>query len=247
MKYKIILILAIFLGSTSIVTTSGVVAVNAAECSSEDPCGVWAMLDPQGTVTNIIVCQPSVCGGGSWAGQKVVPQVAANPVTHDTHGIGGYWGTYDSESKEFTVDRSGPNDSQSLGSSTRMEESADGVNVEVTTTNSAKTFKYEDTLKTLNDFNSFGEPINGWNQNYLKDKSLPDSSNASIKVTKQYIENEITQMKEEYVQLLKRMTESELEQNMQSENKTLILENFSTVVRLLGVWIKQSKIELNTL
>ena len=43
------------------------------------------------------------------------------------------------------------------------------------------------------------------------------------------------------------MTESELEQNMQSENKTLILENFSTVVRLLGVWIKQSKIELNTL
>ena len=49
------------------------------------------------------------------------------------------------------------------------------------------------------------------------------------------------------VQLLKRMTESELEQNMQSENKTLILENFSTVVRLLGVWIKQSKIELNTL
>jgi hypothetical protein len=68
---------------------------SASECSAADPCGVWSMLDANGTITNNIVCQPSVCGGGEWAGQRVVPQAAPNPVTHDTTGRGGYWGTYD--------------------------------------------------------------------------------------------------------------------------------------------------------
>jgi len=59
---------------------------NAGECSAEDPCHTYAMVNNAGVVTNIIVCQPSVCGSGTFAGVKVVPQVAANPVTHQSQG-----------------------------------------------------------------------------------------------------------------------------------------------------------------
>lgn len=51
----------------------------AGECSAEDPCQTYAMVDGNGVVTNIIVCQPSVCGSGTFAGSRVVPQVAASP------------------------------------------------------------------------------------------------------------------------------------------------------------------------
>jgi hypothetical protein len=54
---------------------------NAGECSAADPCGTWAVI-VNGTVVNTIVCQPSVCGSGTFNGQKVVFQVPANPVTH---------------------------------------------------------------------------------------------------------------------------------------------------------------------
>ncbi|CAB4158086.1 hypothetical protein UFOVP694_154 [uncultured Caudovirales phage] len=61
---------------------------NAGECSVEDPCQTYAVVSGN-TVTNIIVCQPSVCGSGFFAGQKVVPQVAADT---DGQNRGGYWG-----------------------------------------------------------------------------------------------------------------------------------------------------------
>jgi hypothetical protein len=44
------------------------------------------MVDASGAVTNTIVCQPSVCGSGSFAGSRVVPQVAANPETGENQG-----------------------------------------------------------------------------------------------------------------------------------------------------------------
>jgi hypothetical protein len=84
--------------------------VQAGECSAADPCQTYAMLDNAGTVTNIIVCQPSVCGGGEWAGQRVVAQVAADPVTHQNQG--GFLGTPDAPVKEsggnFTITNTAP-------------------------------------------------------------------------------------------------------------------------------------------
>ena len=59
---------------------------SAGECSVEDPCQTYAMVDASGAVTNTIVCQPSVCGSGSFAGSRVVPQVAANPQTGENQG-----------------------------------------------------------------------------------------------------------------------------------------------------------------
>jgi hypothetical protein len=223
-----------------------------AQCTASDPCGTWAMLDPQGTVTNIIVCQASVCGGGTWAGQTVVPQVAPNPVTNDTTGTGGYWGTYDSNTREFTVDRNGPNQtpaSTQTNSETRTETNPDGAvtsttTIEATTPLVAKTFKYEDTVKDASEFDDKGQPINGWDQRHLKDKELPANSPATVKVTKAYIEDELEKFKSESMTLAQRMTEGELTDAAKAESKTLIIENIMSVVRLLNTWIKVVKEEI---
>ena len=248
MKKKIVisLVFAIF----SAVITSAPQAI-ASECSAGDPCGTWAMLDSQGVVTNIIVCQASVCGGGTWAGQTVVPQVAPNPVTNQSQG--GYWGTYDSSTKEFTVDRSGPNQTPAAtqtNTETRVETNTDGAvtsttSIEATTPFVAKTFKYDDTIKNSSEFDEKGQPINGWDQRYLKDKELPTNSPATVKVTKAYIENELEQLKSESMTLAQRMTEGELSDAAKTENKTLILENIVSVVRLLNTWMKVVKLTLD--
>ena len=239
------LAIALNLVVLSAVITSSPQAI-ASECSAGDPCGTWAMLDSQGVITNVIVCQASVCGGGTWDGQRVVPQLAANPVTHDTTGIGSHWGTYDSNTKEFTVDRNGPNQtpaSTQTNSGTRTETNSDGVvtsttTIEATTPFVAKTFKYEDTVKDASKFDEKGQPIDGWDQRYLKDKELPANSPATIKVTKAYVENELEQLKSESMTLAQRMTEVELTDAAKAENKTLIIENIMSVVRLLNSWMK---------
>jgi hypothetical protein len=238
------LIISLLIALITAVITSSPQAI--AQCTASDPCGTWAMLDPQGTVTNIIVCQASVCGGGTWAGQTVVPQVAPNPVTNDTTGTGGYWGTYDSNTKEFTVDRNGPNQtpaSTQTNSETRTETDPDGAvtsttTIEATTPLVAKTFKYEDTVKDASEFDDKGQPINGWDQRYLKDKELPANSPATVKVTKAYIEDELEKFKSESLTLAQRMTEGELTDAAKAETKTLIIENIMSVVRLLNSWIK---------
>lgn len=247
MKKKIAIALNLVI--LSAVITSAPQAI-ASECSPGDPCGTWAMLDSQGVVTNIIVCQASVCGGGTWAGQTVVPQVAPNPVTNQSQG--GYWGTYDSSTKEFTVDRSGPNQipaQTQTNTETRVETNSEGAvasttTIETTSPAVAKTFKYEDTIKNTNDFDKSGQPINGWDQKYLKDKELSNSSPANIKVVKEYIEDEMAKIKSESMTLVNRMTEVELTEVAKAENKTLIIENIMSVVRLLNSWIKVVKGEI---
>ena len=82
---------------------------SAGECSTEDPCQTYAVVEG-GTVTNIIVCQPSVCGSGTFNGKQVVLQRPADPVTNQSQG--GYLGspnnpvTYNSEQKTFTQNES---------------------------------------------------------------------------------------------------------------------------------------------
>ena len=71
---------------------------NSAPCTENDPCQTWAMVNDSGLVTNIIVCQPSVCGSGEFAGTRVVLQVPADPVTHQSQG--GYFGGSDPQSPQ---------------------------------------------------------------------------------------------------------------------------------------------------
>jgi hypothetical protein len=90
---------------TSIALTIGALAfvsapAYAGECSAEDPCHTYAMVDGSGLVTNIIVCQPSVCGSGMFAGSRVVLQVVANPTTHLSQG--GVFGGTENVDKRVT-------------------------------------------------------------------------------------------------------------------------------------------------
>jgi len=97
MKIKsIVSSVAIILGALTFISAPAY----AGECSAEDPCHTYAMVDGSGLVTNIIVCQPSVCGSGMFAGSRVVLQVVANPVTHQNQG--GIFGGTDNIDKRVT-------------------------------------------------------------------------------------------------------------------------------------------------
>jgi hypothetical protein len=65
-----------------------------------------------------------------------------------------------------------------------------------------------------------------------------------VKVTKAYIENELEQLKSESMTLAQRVTEGELTDAAKAENKTLIVENIVSVVRLLNTWMKIVKQEV---
>jgi hypothetical protein len=105
MRNKLLILVFALIASTMSVFIPS--QANASECTAENPCGTWAMLDNDGRVTNIIVCQPSVCGSGTFAGVRVVLQVPANPTTHTSQG--GYYNpdpekavTYNEQSNTFS-------------------------------------------------------------------------------------------------------------------------------------------------
>ena len=80
--------------ASSLVFIAVPVSANAGDCTAADPCMTYAEVDSSGNVTNVIVCQPSVCGpngqfGGTLNGNRLVPQAAANPQTNDTRGTKG--------------------------------------------------------------------------------------------------------------------------------------------------------------
>jgi hypothetical protein len=80
MKIKVIL------GSLAMIATSVVFVsmtpANAGECTAEDPCQTYALVNDAGYVYNTIVCQPSECGSGYFGREKVVLQIPANPQTN---------------------------------------------------------------------------------------------------------------------------------------------------------------------
>jgi hypothetical protein len=190
---------------------------NASECSAADPCGVWSMLDSNGTITNNIVCQASVCGGGEWAGQRVVPQSAPNPVTNDTTGRGGYWGTYDEATKTFTVDRSGPNETPNRAIT--QTEIIDGVTVEVSHPSNAHTFTYEDTVQAGQEYNP----------NFLKEVDLPFNSPASISAKSDSVD--------ESIYFANRKTAMEVEGAITEANLGFLRDNIRIVIAKLQNWL----------
>ena len=106
---------------------------SAGECSVEDPCQTYAIMDGN-TVANIIVCQPSVCGSGFIGGKKVIPQVAADSTGENR---GGYRGT--ESNGTFTISQSDPVNTR--------EEIIDEVKFSVTMQGELKsTMTFEDTV-----------------------------------------------------------------------------------------------------
>ena len=211
----------------TVLTVSSLIIVSSMANASADP--TYAVVDANGNVTNIIVCG-SACASGEFGGNKVVLQVAADPVTGENRG--GYWQgpgttTYDSNTGVFTMNSPQP------VTNSATETDANGNKISSTVTiDSGKSVSFT------------AQDVSGSTPK-LTDLGYRDSTGATVKVTKQYIQDELAQSKSESMTLVNRMTEGELTEVAKAENKTLIIENITSVVRLLNTWIKSVMEKIN--
>jgi hypothetical protein len=217
---KSLLVFTILISMLSVVNVS---QANAGDCSESDPCGSWAMLDTQGVVTNVIVCQASVCGSGTWAGQTVVPQVAPNPVTNDTQGIGSYIGNADQGTQvtysggTFTIienTRINNKFTETQGDNSTTSE----VNIPI----SSRSFTYEDTIGK-----SYGNVE-------MSPVIFNENAETTVKVTETNLINTIS----ESVNFYERKTTQEVEEVFVNNNLNLLLSKIQTLIFLLGSWVK---------
>jgi hypothetical protein len=182
--------------------------------ANADP--TYAVLDSNGKVTNVIVCG-SACEGGTFGGQTVVLQIAADPVTNENRG--GVWQgpnttTYSNDGV-FTVNHIGP--------VTRTEIELDDQNVEtissVTVNSTAQSFSYTETLSYDIDWSKV-----------LKDSVPTINTGAKISVLK---DNEF-----ELLDFEKSKTKEEILQSAAMKNLKLISSKIKTLLNLLGSWVK---------
>jgi hypothetical protein len=216
---KTLLVFAILTSMLSVVNIS---QANA-DCSANNPCGTWAVLDNQGVVTNVIVCQASVCGGGSFGGQTVVPQVAPNPVTHDPYGTGSYIGNPD-QGTEVRYSEG----TFIITENTSITNTVTEVDGETTTISevqipvSARSFRYEDTIGKM-----YGEVI-------MDTVTFDETSQTNVSVKKTNLINTI----QESTGFTERKTSAEIEQVFVNNNLNLLLSKVQTLISLLGTWVK---------
>ena len=216
---KNLLVFTILISMFSVINVS---QANAT-CTAGDPCGTWAMLDSQGVVTNVIVCQASVCGGGTWDGQTVVPQVAPNPVTNDTTGQGSYIGN--AENNISVVYSEG---TFTIYENTIINKSIVENNNEVTTTSevsipvSAKSFTYEDTI----------------GKSYENIEISPVSFNENIETIVKVTETNLINTISESSSFYERKTTKAIEEIFVNNNLNLLLSKIQTLISLLGSWVK---------
>ena len=182
--------------------------------ASADP--TYAVLDANGNVTNIIVCG-SACASGEFGGNKVVLQVAADPVTGENRG--GFWQgpgttTYDSNSGTFTM-------TESKTVTNYLTEEEDGTEVTSSTTiNGGATtqFKYNDTIG--NNLFTRGGFNYGWTEN----------SSALVSVNKDNVT--------ESLDFNNRQTEIQIQESIQNSGLALLNSKVQVLISLLGSWVK---------
>jgi len=175
----------------------------------------YAVLDANGNVTNIIVCG-SACAGGTFAGQTVVPQVAAGPSGENR---GGFWygpgtTTYDHNTGVFTMV-----DSTVVTNSLTEEEDGTQVTSSATINGGATTqFTYNDTIGD----NLFTR--GGFVYGYLENTS------ATISVNK----NNVT----EFLGFDSRKTTNQIQESVQNSGLALLNSKVQVLISLLGSWVK---------
>ena len=224
-------------------TTLGVIAsffvfisvpeiANAGECSAADPCLTYAMLDSAGTVINIIVCQPSVCGSGIWDGRKVVPQVAATPEGKNQ---GGYYNPSGSgrevthSNGTFTMNNNVAATVVDVVVNTTVDVVTNTTSTETSTVTvsksagNASTFSYEDTI---------GKPTSEISFNTLP---LPNNTSATVSATDISSISTTT----ESTTFEERKTAEEVSSILIQRNLTLLQSKISRLLALLDAWIKK--------
>lgn len=185
--------------------------------ASADP--TYAVLDANGNVTNIIVCG-SACAGGTFAGQTVVLQVAADPQTGENRG--GLWGgpgttTYDSNTGVFTAEIAAPifNDHVDVEYDEFMNKTE--TKLETVVYGSTQTIKYEDTLNsTVSSATKYIEP--------------KENTKSKISVSKDQNKQSIV--------FDSRKNKTEISEQVVIQNMSLIIEKINKLILLLGNWVK---------
>ena len=213
---KSLLVFTILISMFSVVNVS---QANA-NCTAGDPCGTWAMLDNQGTVTNVIVCQASVCGGGTWAGQTVVPQVAPNSSTNDTFNTSSFISndtqTVTHSEGTFTIQK------DSILEKNVVEINNDTITVsKVLIPIVGQSFSYNDTIGKLH------------NEIIMEPKYNEDGL-TTISVYEKSLINQLS----ESIQFNERKTSTEIESAFVSNNLNLLLSKINVLISLLGTWVK---------
>ena len=176
----------------------------------------YAVLDANGNVTNIIVCG-SACASGEFAGNKVVLQVAADPVTNENRG--GFWygpgtTTYDPNSGTFTMV-----EPKTVTNSLTEEEDGTEVTSSATINGGATTqFTYNDTIG--NNLFTRGGFNYGWTEN----------SSSTISVNK----NNVT----ESLDFNNRQTGIQIQESIQNSGLALLNSKVQVLISLLGSWVK---------
>jgi hypothetical protein len=202
--------------------------VSFQNANASDGQGVWAVVDNSGTVTNVIVCTQAVCGSGTFGGERVVPQIAPNPITNDATGQGSFIGN---ESAGIRVTES--NGIFTVHENVRINSSETEVTVDdltkTTTTISevsvpvaSRSFSYEDTIgKTYSEIK-------------LKNESYDDSKPTNLSVTKKTAKTSSSQS----ISVSGRKTASELDIIFVQNEMNLLRSKINALLRLLGGWVK---------
>ena len=202
----------------SIVLTFGAITsvsapAYAGECSAEDPCQTYAVVDDLGRVTNAIVCQPSVCGSGRFAGMKVVPQVAADPVTHQNQG-----GHLSNPGSTPIVEVDGrfivTNDSPVVSQAVVKEESINTVLESTIGAGTQESFTFNDTVGKPN-----GTPT-------MTKEPIKDSTSATLAATEFSDPNLLTVIAKETITFETRQTEETVQLTIQNKGLSRIFSNW---------------------
>lgn len=202
----------------------------AGECSPQDPCQTYAMLDNAGVVTNVIVCQPSVCGSGFWNGQKVVPQVAADSSGNNRGGI--YKSPEDGKVVEsngvFTVYTDKTVDKKE----SYTNEDGSFTSVSVTTSNGGKSsFTFQETVgdKRVADI--------------ISEVKFDTNTSSTVTIENYTINNETNTVSAFFPERatidlveIDLKNNAELSPNNSITLKTLINKNLFTIKKMLGTW-----------
>ena len=225
MKKKVFILVSVLL--STFISVIGSSQANAGDCSASDPCGTWAVLDTQGTVTNVIVCQASVCGAGSFGGQTVVPQVAPNPTTHDTANIGSYIGNTNEGTKVvysqgiFEIHQPSvihKSETEILLGDAYSSTVVSSVEIPIL----SKTFTYNDTIE-----NSYGNVP-------MSIKDIDNSKKTILTVNKIENEENITESTFFYG----KKTDQEIIEQLVRDQLNLINSKIQSLLRLLSGFIK---------
>jgi hypothetical protein len=225
--------LLIFITLISMLSIINVSQANA-NCNAGDPCGTWAMLDSQGVVTNVIVCQASVCGGGTWAGKTVVPQVAPNPVTNTPDGTGSYIGNSNSGTQVVHSEGTFTVKENKTITNSYVEVNNENITIsKVEIPISERTFTYQDTINK-----QYGEvemTITKFNESLETNLEVTQITPTNIFNEQQ---NMLFSETKQSVGFNNRKNENEIIETINNNSLNLLLSRIQIFISLLGSWIK---------